>query len=392
MEPFIFQTVPQIVVQTGAAAHLGEWLQKRFQPGRVCVITDTFLAQSGLLQPAFDSLARSGWQVQTLSDVQADPAEHLVLDIVERARAFNPDLVIGLGGGSSMDVAKLVAVLLGGRQPLPALYGIDQVQGTRLPLVQIPTTAGTGSEVTPIAIVTTGKSTKSGIVARQLYADMAILDAALTLGLPRAISAATGIDAMVHAIEAFTSQRLKNPLSDQLALQALQLLCNNLVDCCRDGSNLAAREAMLLGSMLAGQAFANAPVAAVHALAYPLGGIFHLPHGLSNALVLPHVLRFNAEQAHAAAHYAALADALLPGCGGGGATKATKAAKAAAFIAHLQTLISATELPVRLRDYGIQAADLHQLAADAMLQTRLLVNNPRPLTEADALAIYQQAL
>ena len=260
---------------------------------------------------------------------------------------------------------------------------MDKVQGQRLPLVQVPTTAGTGSEVTPIAIVTTGETTKSGIVARQLYADMAVLDAELTLGLPSAITAATGIDAMVHAIEAFTSKRLKNPLSDALAVQALQLLAANLVPACQDGTNVQAREAMLLGAMLAGQAFANAPVAAVHALAYPLGGVFHLPHGLSNALVLPHVLRFNAEAA--APHYAALAEALLPGVQG------DHHAKTAAFIRHLQDLITATGLPMLLRDHGVDEASLPRLASDAMQQTRLLINNPREVAEADALAIYQQA-
>ena len=383
MGSFVFQTVPHILVQAGAAASLGELLKSRFAPGRVCIVTDAFLYHSGLLQPALDSLQRSGWHSLVISDVQADPPDHVVLEITDRARAFGTELVIGLGGGSSMDVAKLVAVLVSGHQPLDQMYGVDKVQGQRLPLVQVPTTAGTGSEVTPIAIVTTGETTKSGIVARQLYADMAVLDAELTLGLPSAITAATGIDAMVHAIEAFTSKRLKNPLSDALAVQALQLLAANLVPACQDGSNVQAREAMLLGAMLAGQAFANAPVAAVHALAYPLGGVFHLPHGLSNALVLPHVLRFNAEAA--APHYAALADALLPG------TTGDHHAKTAAFITHIEALITATELPNRLRDHGIQQTDLARLAADAMLQTRLLVNNPREVTEADALAIYQQA-
>lgn len=383
MRSFSFQTVPQIVLQVGAAAQLGELLAKRYKPGRACVITDAFLHRSGLLTPALASLRGSGFEVLVVDDVQADPPDHVVEAVTARAREFGAQLIIGLGGGSSMDVAKLVAVLLAGAQPLAAMYGIDKITQERLPLVQIPTTAGTGSEVTPIAIVTTGATTKSGIVARQLYADLAILDAELTTGLPPAITAATGIDAMVHAIEAFTSQHLKNPLSDQLALQALRLLTQNLLPVCKNGQDLAAREAMLLGAMLAGQAFANAPVAAVHALAYPLGGRFHLPHGLSNALVLPHVLRFNAEAA--SAHYAALADALLPGLSG------DDAHKTAAFIAHLEALIAATELPMRLRDHGITESALPQLADDAMLQTRLLGNNPREVTRADALAIYQRA-
>ena len=385
MRSFSFQTVPQIVVQVGAAAQLGELLAKRYTPGRACVITDAFLHRSGLLTPALASLRGSGFEVLVVDDVQADPPDQVVEAVTAQAREFGAQLIIGLGGGSSMDVAKLVAVLLAGAQPLAAMYGIDKITQERLPLVQIPTTAGTGSEVTPIAIVTTGATTKSGIVARQLYADLAILDAELTTGLPPAITAATGIDAMVHAIEAFTSQHLKNPLSDQLALQALRLLTHNLLPVCKDGQDLAAREAMLLGAMLAGQAFANAPVAAVHALAYPLGGRFHLPHGLSNALVLPHVLRFNAEAAAASAHYAALADALLPGLVG------DDAHKTAAFIAHLEALIAATELPMRLRDHGITESALPQLADDAMLQTRLLGNNPREVTRADALAIYQRA-
>ena len=190
-------------------------------------------------------------------------------------------------------------------QALADIYGIGNVTGKRLPLVQVPTTAGTGSEVTNIAIVTTGATTKMGVVAPQLYADLAILDAALTLGLPPIVTAATGIDAMVHAIEAYTSKHKKNPLSDALAREALSLLSSNLIRACEQGDNLEVRQAMLLGACLAGQAFSTAPAAAVHALAYPIGGIFHVPHGLSNSLVLPHVLRFNLP--NAAKLYAELA-------------------------------------------------------------------------------------
>lgn len=370
-------------MQSGAAAYLGELLASRYTVGRVCIITDALLHRSGLLAPALDNLRTHGWQVQVVDDVQSDPPDHVVETVTARAREFGTQVVLGVGGGSSMDVAKLVAVLLASQQPLAQMYGVDKVQGERLALVQVPTTAGTGSEVTPIAIVTTGATTKSGIVARQLYADMAVLDATLTTGLPPAITAATGVDAMVHAIESFTSRHLKNPLSDHLAVLALRLLSGNLVRACENGRDLAAREAMLLGAMLAGQAFANAPVAAVHALAYPLGGHFHLPHGLANALVLPHVLRFNAE--HAAEHYAVLGDELLPGMGG------SKADKTRAFIAHIEALVAATKLPVRLRDHGIAESDLLLLAKDAMVQSRLLVNNPRELAQDDALAIYRRA-
>jgi alcohol dehydrogenase len=318
-----------------------------------------------------------------LDNVVADPPEHVVLEAAAAARDARAQLVVGLGGGSSMDVAKLLAVLLESRQTLGDMYGVNRVEGTRVPLVQIPTTAGTGSEVTAVSIVTVGEATKMGVVAPQLIADLAILDAELTLGLPSAATAATGIDAMVHAIEAYTSARLKNPISDMLAVRALQLLSTHLLAACRDGKDRAAREAMLLGATFAGQAFANAPVAAVHALAYPIGGIYHVPHGLSNALVLPHVLRFNAPAA--APLYAQLATAILPRLTG------TAEERTAALIEHIEQLIAETGIAKTLREVGIAQEGLERMEKDAMLQQRLLVNNPRPVTEADALAIYRAA-
>jgi alcohol dehydrogenase len=323
-----------------------------------------------------------------VDDVVADPPEDVVLDGAQRVRDSRAEIVLGLGGGSSMDVAKLIAVLNGCTQPLQQMYGVGNVKGARLPLVLMPTTAGTGSEATAVSIVTTGKTTKSGVVSPVLYPDLAVLDAELTIGLPAAITAATGIDAMVHAIEAYTSARLKNPLSDMLAAQALRLLSANLITACEQPTNRAAREAMLLGATLAGQAFSNAPVAAVHALAYPLGGHFHVPHGHSNALVLMPVLRFNAPAA--APLYAELADVIVPGAGSMAADNAM--AKTEAFIDHLDRLIARTGIQRRLSDAGVTAADLPRLAADAMLQQRLLVNNPRPLREEDALEIYRATL
>jgi alcohol dehydrogenase len=330
------------------------------------------------------SLRAAGLAVEVYSNVVADPPEQVVLDAVDAARAHRSDIVIGLGGGSSMDVAKLIAVLAGSDQPISAIYGIGNVKGARLPLVQIPTTAGTGSEVTNIAIVTTGATTKMGVVAPQLYADMALLDAELTLGLPPLVTAATGIDAMVHAIEAYTSRHKKNPLSDILARKALELLSASLIPACENGKNLAARQAMLLGAMLAGQAFSNAPVAAVHALAYPIGGIFHVPHGLSNSLVLPHVLRFNAPEA--AGLYAELAGIVVPEASG------SIEARAEALVVAMQQTAIITGIERTLQQVGIKESDLDRLADEAMLQTRLLGNNPRVVTRDDARAIYAAAL
>lgn len=253
-----------------------------------------------------------------------------------------------------------------------------------MPLILVPTTAGTGSEVTPVSVVTTGEGQKNVVYSPLLLPDLAILDAELTLGLPPHVTAATGIDAMVHAVEAYTSKDLKNPISDCLAREALRLLSTSLFKACQDGSNLQARENMLLGACLAGMAFANSPVAAVHALAYPLGAHFHVPHGLSNALVLGPVMRFNLEAV--APLYAQLADIVLPGLSG------SDREKAMALADYLGALAGELGLATRLRDLGITESDIELLVTDAMKQTRLLGNNPRPVSEQDVRAIYRGIL
>lgn len=382
-KPFEFRTVPSIEVEWSGARRLGASLAGRFAARRVLLVTDEGLVRAGLIAPIVGNLQAAGFDVSVYDGVVADPPEAILLAAVESGRAAGAEMVIGLGGGSSLDIAKLAAVLLAGDQPLGDLYGIGKVRGGRLPLVLVPTTAGTGSEVTQIAILTTGETTKMGVVAPQLYADHVLLDAELTVGLPALHTAATGIDAMVHAIEAYTSRHRKNPISDALAREALRLLAAHLVEACRNGESRPAREAMLLGAMMAGQAFSNAPVAAVHALAYPLGGHFHVPHGLSNALMLGPVLRFNAQAA--APLYGELG-AVIGAPGEGSAAE-----RSDAFVAAMQSLMEASGAPRRLRDVGIGAADLPRLAADAMLQTRLLVNNPVEVKEADALALYREA-
>uniref|UniRef100_UPI000A816298 iron-containing alcohol dehydrogenase n=1 Tax=Janthinobacterium sp. Ant5-2-1 TaxID=1755239 RepID=UPI000A816298 len=207
MSAFQFRTVPHLIVEPGAAAQLGTHIAHHFPTvRRALLVTDAGFLRTGLADAALHSLQATGIEVHVFSDVQADPPEAIVLAGVAQAQMFHVELIIGLGGGSSLDVAKLIAVLAPGHQELAQLYGIGNVHGQRLPLVQLPTTAGTGSEVTHIAIVTTGATSKMGVVAPQLYADLAILDASLTLGLPPAVTAATGIDAMVHAIEAYTSR------------------------------------------------------------------------------------------------------------------------------------------------------------------------------------------
>lgn len=381
---FDFATTPKVIVRPGAMASPGEWLAGL--PGRrVFLITDPGLVGAGIVAPVVSALVAAGRDVEVYQEVEADPPEARVLATVEAARAAGAELIVGLGGGSSMDTAKLVALLAATPQPLASIYGIGLARGPRLPLVQIPTTAGTGSEVTPIAIVTTPTLEKKGVVTPLLYPDLAVLDADLTLGLPPAVTAMTGIDAMVHAIEAYTSRLKKNPLADSLAREALRLMYINLPKVLQDGRDRAARSAMLAGSMMAGMAFANAPVAAVHALAYPLGGHFHVPHGLSNALVLAPVLAYNLPAAEAL--YAELATVVNPGQRFGSLAEAAQW-----FVNDMARLVASMPFAQRLRDVGVAEGDLDMLATDAMKVERLLVNNPRPMTLAAARGIYASQL
>lgn len=386
MTPFSFATTAQILCEPGSSSRLGELCAER-SAQRVIIVTDPGITRLGLLDGVLPGLDAAGVIYEIFDAVEADPPEAVVMAAVEQARTMPADLVIGFGGGSSMDVAKLVAFLAHPdcAQGLSDIYGVGNARGKRLPLFQVPTTAGTGSEVTQIAIITTGETTKMGVVSPVLLPDLALLDADLTLGLPPSVTAATGIDAMVHAIEAYTSKVKKNPLSDMLAKEALRLLSSNLDEVVRNGQNREARQAMLLGALLAGQAFANAPVAAVHALAYPLGGHFHIPHGLSNALVLPAVIEYNAS--HAAPLYAELAPFIV----GRDLQPGDDASLTEQLVRALAELSPRSGLPSRLRDAGVPEESLPMLARDAMLQQRLLVNNPRELTEADALAIYRKA-
>ena len=383
MQGFEFNTVGRLVNGTGSSLELASECRK-LGVQRPLLVTDPGLMAIGLVQPVLAALENADLAAVVFDQVREDPPEAVVLAAAELGRSRNIDAVIAVGGGSSMDVAKVVAVLLGGDQPLAELYGVGMVSGARLPLILVPTTAGTGSEVTPVAVITTGETTKAGVSSPVLLPDVAVLDAGLTLGLPPMVTAMTGVDAMVHAIEAYTSRHQKNPISDHLARQALKLLAGNIRSAVHDGQNREARENMLLGACLAGQAFANAPVAAVHALAYPLGGHYHIPHGLSNSLVLPAVLEFNAPEA--CELYAELVELVV-----GEPVTGSAEAKTDALIAAMRQLIDDVSLPATLQLAGVDEHALETLAEDAMLQQRLLVNNPRDVSYADALAIYRAA-
>ncbi len=380
MRPFTFHPGPRLIA--GEALH--ERLPALLPQGPCLFVTDEGVRGLGLADPFCQALEESGRLVTVFDRVEADPSKQTLLAAVRTGKLAGATSVVGFGGGSPMDVAKLAAYLLGSGDELDSIWGVDLAQGERLPLVLVPTTAGTGSEATPISVITCEGGVKLAVNARPLTADWALLDPGLTIGLPCHVTAATGIDAIVHSIEAYTSARLKNPLSDALAREALKLLAANLLTACREPENLEARSAMLLGAHLAGVAFANAPVGGVHALAYPLGGLFHLPHGLTNALMLRPVLEHNAEAAREL--YAELAPILDPALESQGSQ-----ARAQGFINHVCRLAADTGVSLRLRDHGVGEDALDRLASEAMKQTRLLVNNPCPIEEADARRLYEAA-
>lgn len=379
---FTFRTVPNVIFETGASARLGAIVSLRMK--RPVVVTDKGVVKAGLIDAALANLKAEGIDFHLFDGIEADPPARVVRQSIEVARAHKADGVIGFGGGSSMDTAKIIAVLVKSSQSLEEIYGTGNIKGWRAPLALVPTTAGTGSEVTDIAVVTTDDDQKMGVLGDPMFADVAILDPALTLGLPRPVTAATGVDAMVHAIEAYTNRHRKNPVSDALAREALRLLAANIVAACETPGDLTVRANMLLGAMLAGQAFTNSPVGAVHGMAYPLGALFHIPHGLSNSLMLEPVLRFSAPAA--AQHYAELGDVIGANATGG------FAARADAFIARLMEIVAATGVERRLSNLGVSHNDLPRMAEDAMKAQRVMQNNPREVTYDDALKMYGEVL
>ena len=376
---FAFTYGPRLICAAGAAAGLGSHLP----PGRCLVVTDVIVRRLGLADAALASLEQQGIEPVIFDAVEQDPSLATLHAAV--AAGEGASSVVGLGGGSPMDVAKLAAYLLATGEDVETLWGLGKPIGQRLPLVQVPTTAGTGSEATAVAVITVGGGEKRGVNSPPLAADLAILDADLTLSAPHGVTAATGIDAMVHAIEAYTSARLKNPMSDLLAREALRLLSANLLVVLDHPHDRDARGAMLLGAHLAGVAFANAPVAGVHALAYPLGGHFHVPHGAANALMLVAVMRHNL---HAAMPlYAELGVLLDPAL-----ARLGQQGQAQGFIEAVERLSSQAGVPQRLSEVGVGPEHLDLLAAEAMKQERLLINNPCAISQADARRLYESVL
>jgi len=379
----LFRTTGRILFGPAAIEKLGTEAQL-LKAKKVLIITDPGVIQAGLLESVKTSLQSVGLPFVIFDGVEPDPRIEVVENSVEKAKSEGINLIIGFGGGSSLDIAKVTSVLITNPGKIDSFFGIDLVPNPGLPVILIPTTAGTGSEVTPIAILSdTKEKLKKGIVSSHLFPEVAIVDPKLTVGLPPSVTAFTGMDALTHAIEAYYSINATD-LSDLFAIRAMDLISKNIRVAYANGENLMARSNMMEGSLLAGIAFANAGVGAVHAFAYPLGGEFHLAHGLTNTLMLPYVMRFNiigcpekfARMAKVFGEKVETLSALE------GAEMAVK------FVERLSDDI---RVPRRLRDVGIPEHAIPGLAEAAMKVTRLLANNPRKITLEDAIAIYNSA-
>lgn len=371
----LFQ-VPQLTIGSGCLIECNKFLIDRGVQ-RALVIAPPFARKIA------ERILLGLPHTQIDDSVEAEPSVSSFNAALARAQAFKPDAVIGLGGGSSLDVAKLVAALLDGRQKIGDVFGTDLVHN-RIPLlVCVPTTAGTGSEVSPIAVLLDdADEMKKGVVSPWLVPDAAFVDPELTLSVPPAVTAATGLDALTHCIEAYTN-KFAHPVVDLWAIEGVRLIAASLADAVRQPGNLAAREKMALGSLYGGLCLGPVAVAAVHALSYPLGGRYHVAHGHANAILLPHVTRFN--MAAVPDRYAAVAVAL------GAAPAASDDATAEAGIARLWQLIDATGLEMSLSALGIDESDTSQLATAGLAVTRLMKNNPRQMSQQDAETIYHAA-
>jgi alcohol dehydrogenase class IV len=380
VNPITLLQPPRIVFGNDCAPQSAEFLAQRGVKRALLVSSSPVLPALVEVEAA---LKKSGVGIVSAPPVDCEPTRKLFEDILQAARAEEIDGVLGIGGGSVIDAAKLVAALVDGKQTANEVFGIDLLHSRELPLVCLPTTAGTGAEVSPNAILLDeSDELKKGVVSPHLVPDAAFVDPLLTISVPPAITAATGFDALTHCIEAYANQ-FAHPVVDTYALQGIRLISANLVRAVRNGQDVEARAALSLGSLYGGLCLGPVNTAAVHALAYPLGGRFHVAHGVSNAVLLPEVLKFNLPSAPE--RYAEISTAL-------GIVRNGSAMTAAEHGVELLSRLSRDcAIPQRLSELGIPRDAIPALAQSAMQVTRLLKNNLRPLTEPDAARIYEAA-
>ena len=401
MHPWTFHSAGSLVFGRGVTTRIGE-IAGRLGAKRVFVITDAVLEDAGLVDRVVNPLVGAGVEVGVFRGGVPEPPADVVVAAVAQARDFRPDAVLGLGGGSNMDVAKLAAILLAHGGELSDYAGENRVPGPVTPVICVPTTAGTGSEVTPAAVYTdTANQIKLSCLSPYLRPAAAVVDPLLTVGCPAKVTADSGIDALVHAIEAFTAvdndefharpggpsiYQGKNPMADAMASECITLVGRFLPRTVDDGSDLEARDGMALAATLGGLAFSNAGVALVHAMEYPVGGAVHVSHGAGNGLLLPYVMRYNLT-----ARVAEMANvAILLGAAPG--LDATDAELAAGAITAVEQLRADIGIPDRLRDIGVTEAMLPGFAEKAFAIKRLMRTNPRSPASADELlGLYRGA-
>jgi len=378
-----FQMCGRLVMGNGAVSELAA-VMRALGRKKALVITDSGLVKAGIYDRVSNVLRDGAIGHACFDRVEPDPRIEIAYDCLETAEDGGYDVLVGLGGGSSLDIAKVVSILLTNGGDVGEYVGIDRVPEAGVDTVLIPTTAGTGSEVTPIAVLSDKKEhLKKGIVSDRLYASAAIIDPELTTSLPPRVTAYTGIDALTHSIEAYTN-KYAQPFVDTFALESIRLIGKNLRRAVNCGDDIDARYNMSLASLYGGMCLGSVNTAAVHALAYPLGGTFDVPHGVANALLLPYVMQFNVTAN--LEKFARIAAALgEPTRGMPLNEAAARSVKAVANLCRDIGIIS------RMRDLDIPRGAINDMAAAAMKVTRLLNNNPREITEDEARRIYENA-
>jgi alcohol dehydrogenase class IV len=353
----------------------------QFKPSKVFIATIEPLKSS--IVEFVNTFEKNKIEVLQDTSIVAEPSFNDFEKLMQKVTPFNPDVVIGIGGGSVLDIAKLVAAQLENDQQLKDFVGIGLLKGRKKKLICVPATSGTGSEVSPNAIlVDDSDNQKKGIISPFLVPDIVYVDPLLTVSVPPAITAATGLDALTHCLEAYTN-KFSQPFIDMYAFEGIRLISANIVTAVKDGKNIDAREKVAMGSLLGGFCLGPVNTAGVHALSYPLGSMFHLAHGLSNALLLPYVMEYNIPAA--TKKYAGVAMAL--GCERQADDKTT----ACAGVKKIKELIKACNIPETLKEVNVPESAIPQMAADAMKIQRLLKNNPRLIKEKDAIEIYKAA-
>jgi len=369
----------KLVFGSGTLSQLADEVLQ-LKPGKVFIVTITPLKET----IADFISALEGNNIETLTDtsIVQEPSFADFEKLMQTVIPFNPDIVIGIGGGSVLDIAKLVAAQLDNEQELKDYVGIGLLKGRKKKLICVPATSGTGSEVSPNAILVDDENQKKGIISPFLVPDIVYVDPLLTVSVPPAITAATGLDALTHCLEAYTN-KFAQLFIDVYAYEGMRLIAANIETAVKDGSNVEAREKVAMGSLLGGFCLGPVNTEGVHALSYPLGSMFHLAHGLSNALLLPYVMEFNIPSS--TKRYADVAIAL--GCD----RKEDDLATAYAGVNKIRALIKACGIPATLREVNVPESAIPQMAADAMKIQRLLKNNPREITEPDAIDIYKAA-